>query len=59
MTDYKMKIPAVENHAVQLSVVGQRMDVLQRELLAEGWNETTPGILGRRDIFGVKEKIDE
>ena len=59
MTDDKMKKPAVESYAVQLSVAGQRMDVLRRKLLAEGWNETAPGILERRDILGVKEKMDE
>jgi hypothetical protein len=55
----KMKKPAVENYAVQVSAAGQRMDVLRRKLLAEGWNETAAGVLERRDILGVKEKIDE
>lgn len=55
MTDDNMKKPTVENYASQLSVDGQRKDVLRRKLLAEGWNETPPGILERRDILGVKE----
>jgi hypothetical protein len=59
MTEDKMKQPAAETCAVQLSIAGQRMDVLRRKLLAEGWNETAPGILERRDILGVREKINE
>ena len=59
MTEDEIDQPEVENCAAQLSIAGQRMDVLRRKLLAEGWNETAPGILERRDILGVREKINE